>query len=72
MNIGIHDKLDAMISLTAKECGNDDVDMFNNLDTSKVLLDKAFYVKQKQIINKQTLSTTLTSQTIYQNMTNMV
>lgn len=52
MNIGINDKLDALISLTAKECGNDDIEMFNNLDTSKVSLDRGFYVKQKQTINK--------------------
>ncbi len=52
MNIGINDKLDALISLTAKECGNDDVEMFNNLDTSKVSLDKRFYLKLRQIISK--------------------
>lgn len=52
MNIGINDKLDALISLTAKECGNDDVEMFNNMDTSKVSLDKRFYLKLRQIISK--------------------
>lgn len=52
MNIGINDKLDALISLIAKECGNDDIEMFNNLDTSKVSLDRGVYVKQKQTINK--------------------
>lgn len=52
MNIAINDKLDALISLTAKECGNDDVEMFNNLDTSKVSLEKRFYLKLRQIISK--------------------
>lgn len=52
MNMVINDKLDALISLTAKDCGNDDVETFNNLDTSKVSLDKRFYLKLRQIISK--------------------
>lgn len=59
MNIGINDKLDVLIALAAKECGNDDVEMFNNLDTSDVILDKRFYSKQRQVINKHKNSTTV-------------
>lgn len=52
MNIGINDKLDALISLTAKDCGDDDVEMFNNLDISNVTLDKRFYSRMRRIISK--------------------
>ena len=37
------DKLDYLIALAAIGCGEDDVEMFNNLDTSKVVFDKSFY-----------------------------
>ncbi len=52
MNIGMTDKLDMMIALVAKDCGNDDVEMFDNLDTSSVVLDKYFYRKRDRIIAK--------------------
>jgi hypothetical protein len=55
----INDKLDALISLTAKDCGNDDVVMFNNLDTSKTKLDNKFYIKLRQVISKHKHSTTI-------------
>jgi len=37
------DKLDYLIGLASVDCGDDDVEMFNNLDTSKVKLDEQFY-----------------------------
>jgi len=37
------DKLDYLIALAAIGCGEDDVEMFNNLDTSGVVFDKSFY-----------------------------
>ena len=37
------DKLDYLIGLASAGCGDDDVEMFNNLDTSKVMLDREFY-----------------------------
>jgi len=37
------DKLDYLIALASIDCGEDDVEMFNNLDTSKVVFDKSFY-----------------------------
>ena len=55
----INDKLDALITLTAKDCGNDDVEMFNNLDTTKIKLDNKFYIKLRQIIRKHRHSTAI-------------
>lgn len=52
MSTEIKDKLDVLIALSAKDCGNDDVEAFNNLDTSHVSLDKEFYVRLKRIINR--------------------
>ena len=37
------DKLDYLIAVAAIGCGEDDVEMFNNLDTSGVVFDKSFY-----------------------------
>ena len=53
MNIGINDKLDILISLAAKDCGNDDVVMFDSLDKSRAFLDKRFYIKLRQIVNRK-------------------
>lgn len=52
MDAKILDKLDMMIVLGAKDCGNDDVDMLDNLDTSKVVLDKSFHRKKVRIVEK--------------------
>ncbi len=52
MNTDIKDKLDVLIALSAKECGNDDVEMFKNLDTSGVELSDGFYAKQRRLINR--------------------
>lgn len=51
-----NDKLDALIALNAKDCGNDDIVAFNLLDTSNVVFNKSFYVKLKRIINKKKYS----------------
>ena len=53
MNIETNDKLDLMISLVAKDCGNDDVEMLDSLDTYQVVLDKHFYRKRDRIVAKQ-------------------
>lgn len=37
------DKLDYLIALAAVGCDDEDVEKFNNLDTSKVVFDKSFY-----------------------------
>ena len=60
MSTQIDDRLDVLIALSAKDCGNDDVDMFNSLDTSNVVLDKSFYAKQRRIINKYKHKPTVT------------
>lgn len=39
MNTAMHDKLDLMIALVAKDCGEDDVAAFDALDTGAVVLD---------------------------------
>ena len=52
MNTAINDKLDLLIALAAKDCGNDDVEMFRSLDTSDVNLGNNFYAKQRRAINK--------------------
>ena len=52
MNTEMNDKLDVLIALSAKDCGNDDVEMFHGLDTSKTVLGRGFYIKQRRIINK--------------------
>ncbi|MBQ8258173.1 MAG: DUF4367 domain-containing protein [Clostridia bacterium] len=52
MNTAINDKLDLLLSLVGSECGNDDVETFNNLGTSGVCLDKSFYIRRKQILSK--------------------
>ena len=48
MNTEMNDKLDVLIALSAKDCGNDDVEMFRKLDTSNVSLDKSFYRKKQR------------------------
>ena len=37
------DKLDYLIALASIGCGDDDVEWFNNLDTSTVVFDQSFY-----------------------------
>lgn len=60
MNTEINDKLDVWIALSAKDCGNDDVEMFRSLDTSKVDLGKSFYARQRRTINKYKRKPTVT------------
>ena len=52
MNANLPDKLDMMIALGAKDCGNDDVDLLDNLDTSSVALGKSFHRKKVRIVEK--------------------
>ena len=60
MNTEINDKLDVLIALSAKDCGNDDVEMFRSLDKSDVNLGKNFYAKQRRIVNKYERKPTVT------------
>ena len=52
MDTKMLDKLDMMIALGAKDCGNDDVDMLDHLDTSEVALDKSFHRQKVRIVEK--------------------
>lgn len=52
MNAGMIDKLDMMLVLAGRDCGNDDVELLNNLDTSSVTLDKGFHRKKARIVQK--------------------
>ena len=60
MNTEMNDKLDVLIALSAKDCGNDDVEMFRKLDTSNVSLDKSFYRKKQRVINRYRHQPTVT------------
>lgn len=42
------DKLDLLIAFAARDCGNDDVEMFRELDTSGVTLSDSFYAGQRR------------------------
>ena len=52
MDTKMLDKLDMMIVLGAKDCGNDDVNLLDNLDTTGVALDKSFHRKRVRIVEK--------------------
>ena len=52
MDIKMPDKLDMMMALAAKDCGNDDVELLDNLDVSKVALGKCFHRKKRRIVEK--------------------
>ncbi len=52
MNAGMLDKLDMMLTLAGKDCGNDDVELLDNLDASKVALDKCFHRKKARVVQK--------------------
>ena len=42
MNTEINDKLDVLIALSAKDCGNDDVEMFLSLTNTNVNLQSLY------------------------------
>ena len=52
MDIRMPDKLDMMMALAAKDCGNDDVELLDTLDISEVSLDKHFRRKKARIVEK--------------------
>ena len=52
MDAGMLDKLDMMLALAGKDCGNDDVELLNRLDASSVMLDKGFHRKKARIVQK--------------------
>lgn len=52
MNTWTDDKLDMLICLAARECGNDDVEAFDNSDTGDTELSKGFYAKAKRTVRR--------------------
>lgn len=52
MNTWTDDKLDMLICLAARECGNDDVEAFDNTDTGDTKLSKGFYAKAKRTVRR--------------------
>ena len=52
MDIRMPDKLDMMMALAAKDCGNDDIELLDTLDISEVSLDKHFRRKKARIVEK--------------------
>lgn len=52
MDIRMPDKLDMMMALAAKDCGNDDVELLDTLDISEVSLDKHFRRKKARFVEK--------------------
>ena len=52
MNTWTDDKLDMLICLAARECGNDDVEAFDNTDTGDTELSKGFYAKAKRTVSR--------------------
>ena len=52
MDIRMPDKLDMIIALAAKDCGNDDVELLDNLNVSEVALDKHFNRRKTRIVEK--------------------
>lgn len=52
MNTWTDDKLDMLICLAARECGNDDVEAFDNTDTSDTKLSKGFYARAKRTVSR--------------------
>lgn len=46
------DKLDMMMALAARDCGNDDVELLDDLDVSRVALDKHFHRRKARIVEK--------------------
>ena len=52
MDTKMLDKLDMMIVLGAKDCGEDDVNLLDNLDTTGVALDKSFHRRRVRIVEK--------------------
>lgn len=52
MSTEFSDKLDLLIAFSANDCGNDDVEMFRNLDTSGVTLSSDFYAKQRRLVGR--------------------
>ena len=52
MSTEVGDKLDLLIAFAAGECGNDDVEMFRDLDASGVTLSDGFYAGQRRLIGR--------------------
>lgn len=52
MNTWTDDKLDMLICLAARECGNDDVEAFDNTDTGDTKLSKGFYARAKRTVSR--------------------
>lgn len=48
----MQDKLDILIALVAKDCGNEEVEQMKSLDTSGVVFSRRFYRKKARMIAK--------------------
>lgn len=52
MNTWTDDKLDMLICLAARNCGNDDVEAFDNTDTSDTKLSRGFYARARRTVSR--------------------
>lgn len=52
MNTWTDDKLDMLICLAARNCGNDDVEAFDNTDTSDIKLSHGFYARARWTVSR--------------------
>lgn len=52
MNTWTGDKLDMLICLAARECGNDDVEAFDNTDTGDTKLSHGFYARARWTVSR--------------------
>lgn len=52
MNTWTDDKLDMLICLAARECGNDDVEAFDNTDTGDTKLSHGFYARARRTVSR--------------------
>lgn len=52
MNTWTDDKLDMLICLAARQCGNDDVEAFDNTDTNDIKLSHGFYARARRTVSR--------------------
>lgn len=52
MNTWTDDKLDMLICLAARNCGNDDVEAFDNTDTGDTKLSHGFYARARRTVSR--------------------
>lgn len=52
MDMQMNDELDLIIALVGKDCGQDDIDDFDGIDTSEVTFSKRFYRRKARILKR--------------------